>query len=379
MDSTKIKNKLSGSAAIKKTTAYYERHKRLFPILSFIAGFIWDSFTLRRIDLLRSNLVILFYLLLLALLIVLNYRVDRQATGNKTILHYSHWFPSAIQFFLGGLFSIYVVFYFRSAAFSKSFLFLLLLIVLLIVVSTDFIKDHLANLVLNLALYFLSVFSFLIFFIPVLIKKMNTLVFLFSGFLSLFFLLVFLFYLSHEQEKFNRSLFFKTGALLAGIFLILNLLYFLNWIPPVPLSLEQGGIYHHIIKKGNRYELQYEKGSWYTFFKHSDHTFYFVQGDTAFCFASIFAPTKLEKKIFHRWQYYDPAKERWLTTDLRSYRVRGGREGGYRGYTYKKHLQPGHWRVDVETAEKQLLGRITFTLITDSSAKSKYPLQTVYY
>jgi len=41
----------------------------------------------------------------------------------------------------------------------------------------------------------------------------------------------------------------------------------------------------------------------------------------------------------------------------------GGRDGGYRGYSFKKNLKPGDWRVDVITETDQLLGRKKFTLI----------------
>jgi hypothetical protein len=46
----------------------------------------------------------------------------------------------------------------------------------------------------------------------------------------------------------------------------------------------------------------------------------------------------------------------------------GGRDGGFRGYSFKKNIQPGTWRVDVETAEGLLLGRIGFEVVTASEA-----------
>lgn len=48
-----------------------------------------------------------------------------------------------------------------------------------------------------------------------------------------------------------------------------------------------------------------------------------------------------------------------VTTDKLDYEVTGGRGGGYRGYTYKLNVS-GKWRVDEETEEGLLLGRIKF-------------------
>jgi hypothetical protein len=40
--------------------------------------------------------------------------------------------------------------------------------------------------------------------------------------------------------------------------------------------------------------------------------------------------------------------------------IAGGREAGYRGYTTKSKLDPGEWRVDVETKDGRVIGRIGF-------------------
>ena len=40
--------------------------------------------------------------------------------------------------------------------------------------------------------------------------------------------------------------------------------------------------------------------------------------------------------------------------------IAGGRDKGYRGYTVKQRVVPGDWRVDVETAEGRVIGRVSF-------------------
>ncbi len=366
MDTSRIRNKLSDSTVVKKSTAFYEKHRRMAPLVSFIAGFTWDSLTLTRIDRLWDNVVLLLYLTLLGLTLFLMHLTDNNKIENKRVLKYREWFPSVIQFFFGGLFSAYVVFYFQSAALSKSWIFIFLLILLM--VGNEFIKDRFSGLRVYLPLYFLAIFSFFTFFVPVVIKIMNLWVFLLSGFISLAVMAGFVRLLFRFDSEQNAALFKQIALTVLSIYILLNFFYFLNWIPPVPLSLKEGGIYHHIHKTNGMYEMRFETGSWYRFWKHSDDVFHYAPGDTVFCFTSVFAPTKLDKKIVHHWQIYEKKPDRWQTTDRRAYRIVGGRDGGFRGYSFKKNIQPGTWRVDVETAEGLLLGRIGFEVVTASEA-----------
>ena len=361
MDTTKIRSKISESSVVKKSTAYYNRHKRFAPLVSFIAGFSWDSITLTRIDRFFDNLILFVYLLLLGFSILFIHLVDNKRIKHPKLKEYRKWSPLAIQFFFGGLFSAYVVFYFQSATLSKNWLFLLFLVLLL--VGNEFIKDHLENSKLNILLFFLAAFSFFTFFLPVLLQTMNAFVFLLSGLTSLLLVGALIYGLVRTSIKPDWQKYKKVGATVIGLLLFLNFLYFINWIPPVPLSLKEGGIYHHIHKNADQYEMRFEKGNWYHFWKNSDDTFHYAPGDTVFCFASVFAPTQLDKKIIHHWQVYNERRGKWMTTDRRSYRIVGGRDGGYRGFSYKRNLRQGKWRVDVETEEGSLLGRISFEIL----------------
>ena len=374
MKKKSITTSLLNKPFVKKTSELYVRHKHYAPLLSFTGGFALDAFTLSRIDLLRDNLIMLGYLLLLGFLIVLVNFINDERIDKLSVLKYAEWYPLGIQFLLGGLFSKYVIFYFQSAALSKNWVFILLLVVVL--VGNEFIKDKLTNLKFQGLLYFLASFSFFIFAVPVLIKIMNALIFIFSGLLSLVFVSTTIYFIFKNSKSMSMRDFRNTMALIGGVFLVLNLFYFLNWIPPVPLSLKEGGIYHHVHRAGERYELRFEKGQWYQPLKHSDKKFHYTQGDTLFCFTSVFAPTQLEKRIVHQWQVWNEKRDEWLTSDRLGFRIYGGRDGGYRGYTFKKNIQPGKWRVDVRTEDDLLLGRISFTVILNRNGKPA--LKTIY-
>ena len=79
--------------------------------------------------------------------------------------------------------------------------------------------------------------------------------------------------------------------------------------------------------------------------------------------SAVFAPAKLTESIFHEWAYFDETRRRWTPTDRLPFTVIGGRDLGYRGYSLKKNIFPGTWRVDVTTSRGQLIGRIIFNVV----------------
>jgi len=359
---------------IIKIKDWYERIERFNPVVFFFGGFTWDSVTLRRIDQMVDNLILLFYLLLLGGLIIITVLVDHGRIKHPFITKHQKWFPLGLQFFLGGLFSAYVIFYFQSASFTKTAIFVSILVLLL--VANEFLENRLKNVYMLLALYFVACFSFFIFFIPVLLKVMNVLTFLGGGVLSLLMVLAVVRYFYKHRVFATRNHYFSAGLLVVGLFAVINLLYFFNRIPPVPLSLKSSGIYHHASKNttSDDFVLRFEKPKWYEFFKDHDGLFRYAEGDTVSCFTAVFAPTQLTKKIYHHWQKYIPNRGEWLTTDRLGFEITGYRDGGYRGVTRKQNVSPGKWRVDVETEEGILLGRIGFRI---QEVEQRVPLTTL--
>lgn len=362
------------SPIYQKSNKLYQRHKKYFPVIFFVGGFLWDNLTLTRIDRMLDELILLAYILLLAVLIIIVNLADHRIITKDWLLKFEEWYPLGIQFFLGGLFSSYVVFYFRSASLSKNWLFIGLLVILLI--SNEFLEKRLKNIYLQISLLFLVSFSFFIFFFPIVTRRMNGFMFILSGFVGLVFVGFILFLLYRKFGTITTYDFRKISSLVLAIYLLINVFYYLNWIPPVPLSLKIGGIYHHVSKTEERYRLIFEQPEWYQVWKKSDNPYKHAEGDTVFCFTSVFAPTRLSKKIFHHWQHFNPKLNDWETTDHLGFQITGGRDGGYRGFTYKTNTVPGRWRVDVLTREGQLLGRIHFTI--QSVAEEVQQTKTIF-
>jgi hypothetical protein len=335
--------------------------KPFMPAVFFLSGVTYDTFTLTRIDRLLDNLVLLLYLLLLGLLIVLTGRLGIEPAPDpaqlKTLSHVGRWvlqtrpfYPMASQFLLGGLFSAYAIFYFRSATLTSTAVFFSVLVIFL--VANEFLRDRLSNLRLLVSLYALVCFGFFTFFLPVMTGYMNVLVFLGGAVLSgaVTFRVVELIYRNNPDRSRREAVgvsvpAFAVIALLVGF-------YFLNWIPPVPLSMTFGGIYHEVKKTDDRFELSFER-SWYQIWKQSNSTF--PSDEPVYCFTAVFAPVSLNATVYHHW-YFRPSRELSFThADRIPVRISGGREGGYRAYTFKRRLDPGDWRVDVETEDGRII------------------------
>ena len=341
--------------------------KPILPAFFFFAGVTYDSLTLTRIDRLLDNLILLLYLAVLGVLVILTGRFQlglipltsaiTSWNALSLIQRAQPHLAKGLQFLLGGLFSAYAIFYSQSTSFSSTAIFLGIIVGFLI--ANEFLPSRYSSLKMLVSLFALVTLSFFTFFLPVLTGWMNSIVFvtgvLFTGVIVWKIVQLTLHGLPHVSFRTAFTISFPAF----GLVVLCTVLYFLNWIPPIPLSLKFGGIYHQIEKNQDEYLLTYEKGPWYDIWKESNDR---VGIDApVYCFSSVFAPVTLQTTIYHHWQWRDfkePAS--FMTTDRIPITITGGREKGYRSYTTKHRVQPGEWRVNVETEDGRLLGLMTF-------------------
>jgi len=344
---------------------WYERY--ISPI-ALVSGFLADNFILlKRVDLLQTNLILLFYLVLAALGIVLIHFIETGKMHNQRIVRASPLILIAMQFAFGGLFSGYLSLYSRSASLAVSWIFVLIIAVLLI--GNERFTRLYARFVFQISLYFTVLFSFLIFFLPVILHRIGPLMFVISGLLSLFIIVLFLWLLDRlVPEVVRKDLPLATG-IITLIFCIFNILYFSNTIPPLPLALKNAGVYHSVVRKsGGEYQLLGERVPWYASYLQYNTIYHATTGEGVYVYSAIFAPSGLSTTILHQWQQYDDAASTWVTTSTLRFAIVGGRDEGYRGYSFKSVPTPGAWRVNVITEYGQLIGRISFTIASTSTA-----------
>jgi len=341
----------------------YRRCERFLPVVTFSIGFIWDSLTLTRIDSLLDNLILLGYTAGLGVMIVIVLRRQEGASLPLWAGRLEPHFLWAIQFLLGGLFSSYVVFYFKSTSWSQTQYFFLLLVILL--VGNEFLHHRLGNATLLAILFTFCMIAFLSFFLPVMLADVGTRMFLAAGIISVVaaFLVFSLGLVKARRGAMQRMK--PVSISILGTYAAVTLLYFANLVPPVPIALKDAGIYHSVRRTASGYEVRYIPSRHGLFAKDWEDPFHFHPGDAVYCYTAIFAPRGIRVPVNHVWSMYDRS-EGWVQRARVAFEIHGGREGGYRGYSMKRAVVPGIWRVEVETGEGRVLGRIDFKVVPGS-------------
>ncbi|WP_067151116.1 DUF2914 domain-containing protein [Pseudotamlana agarivorans] len=349
---------------------FLQKHKKYAPLLFFIGGFIFDTLTLGRIDRLYDLTVLCLHMSALTITLYLFNLADDGKWKNTFLERIEAYFPLAIQFFFGGLSSAFVIYFSRSVSISKTASFFTILVVLLL--ANELLKKRISNKYLQFSIYYFISFTFFTFMIPVFLRQMGHLIFICSGLVSLGITLTLITVIYRRSPSTRSEIHLgKLITLIVSIYLAINLFYHFKLIPPVPLALQTGIVAHDIQVKNNEYIVTYEKKKPFVFWR--DHRSKFVRSNNkpVYIFSSIFAPTALKKSIIHRWQWFDVTKDDWVTYDDISFNITGGRNDGFRGYTYKNNVKPGLWRVEVITQEELVLGIIEFEIIMDANQAPK--------
>ncbi len=356
-------------SGMRRIVHLWHRYERHISVFALAAGFVFDLIIADRPDSQTNNLFLLSYLCLAGgLIILLNLRTVRRREIQPS--YQPLFLLFILQFCFGGLSSNLLVLYGRSGTLAGSTLFLLLLGGMLI--GNEFMRTRYAQLRFNIVVYYMLLFSYLLVAVPTfLLHRVGTWEFLISGAISIGIIAVFLFlvYALVFRGREREAQLYEVSVLVGLVFLLFNVFYFLNIIPPVPLSLKNSGVYHSIEKPASgSYVGAYEKAPWYLFWRDTDSTYRVKEGGQAICFSSVFAPTGLSTPIFHRWEKYNDETGKWATASRLSFPISGGRGDGYRGWTISS-VTAGRWRCDVETESGALIGRITFTVLSGEAPK----------
>lgn len=342
----------------------YKKYERWVPILFFFLGFIFDAMMLRRIDEFKVIIQQALYLFASGILIgtelIEETREIRPPRYLSKVWKYREAF---LHFLMGTLLNSYTIFYFKSASTLTSFIFIALLITLLTL--NEFKRFGKSQIQVHVALLSLCLISYLVSLTPIMMGFMGHWPFLVAAATSAILFLVYYKVLARKLVDQPRHLRTQVLVPFAAIQILFVILYFSHLIPPVPLSVKYMGIYHQIEKSGQDYELSYTRSAW-KFWQHGDQSFAARKGDQIFCYAQIFCPTRFKDELHVRWMYFD-SKRGWVSSDAIPLTVVGGREEGYRAVTKKGNYQPGSWRVQIETRENQVVGRIGFQVTADES------------
>lgn len=344
---------------IEKAKSLYSKYEHYLPAGFFIGGFLFDVFTLGRIDSLFTLLQQALYLILL-LIILLQMLFE---TGKGWVLGpkwqwYVTWRIPAMHFIFGSLLSSYTLFFFMSASLSTSFLFMFFMVALL--VGNEFHHVQSLGLTFKFALWSLSSMSYFIYVLPTVARQSSTMIFIASLIVGIAPSLWAYRWCVKKglPEESVRVQVLRPSLMVLIVYLVA---YIFRVIPPVPLSIQYMGIYHQIKKNPQgQYELSHER-PWWRFWHSGDQQFNAQPGDKIVAFFRLFSPAEYRDEVRLVWYLKDP-KLGWTVQDRIPIKITGGRDEGFRGYGAKGNYTTGDWRVSVETSDGREIGRLGFHL-----------------
>ena len=352
-----MKEKIKQLIRFRELKTLYDKYERLLMPGTLVVGVIVDVVTFQSIQIEIAFLILGIYAVIAGAAIAFIHLFDaNKLEGRFFLIRYVRLTsPLIVQFTFGALLSASLIFYWFSGAFSVSWPFFL--IVAILMASNDVLRHYYERAVVQISVYFFILFSIIALILPFIVNAIDLWVFVVSGLVSVCIIMIYTGVLARFVRTIQAQR-FQIAFIVVFIFILMILSYVANVIPPIPLSIREAGVYHSVQPLyGGGYLLHDEDETILDQISPGERI-HIAPGGRVFVYTAIFAPVDLRIRIVHHWQYYDESTRRWISKDRLSFSVAGGRNEGYRGFSMKTNVQPGIWRVDVETERRQVLGRI---------------------
>ncbi len=350
-------------ASIKKYTSHPTT-------LIFLSGFLFDMVMLPDLEDPIARYIGFGHLCIVAFFIMFREWVVSQNTASKTeqrIYKLSSFF---ISFSSGAALSFIFIYALRSAALAISWP--LFVILFLCIIANEFALTHDFRFTLDIGVLFIATVFFNIFNTPFILKEQNDQTFGISILIAICISLVYIYFLkfSSEAARYETP---RGYALALGIPMFVGMLYFLNIIPAVPLSLKESGVYHNLTRTDKGTFIGQGEIDTRTFAKFDTPIYHLTSSDTGvYFFSAVNAPAKLTAPLSHVWEFYDSNSKKWIQSTIVPFTISGGREDGYRSFSYKANIDEGLWRVTVKLDGNRVVGQMKFKVIkTDNRIETK--------
>ncbi len=350
-----------------KFQAYYEANETKLDVVFFLGGFVLDILMLSDIDDPLSiaqqviYLAVIFFLLYYEIL----FRMFKWKPTGK-MAKYWEYRTLLLHFILGSLLNLYSLFYIKSASVLNSLIFLAVMILIICANELPGVKK--SNISVKMGMFGICAFSFFAILFPLGLGFVGwtPLILSVAATGGIFYLLYRMLVKVIPDFRLVMRTVLAPGFGVISLFFIFS---FMGWIPPVPLSVIEQGIYHNVEKVEGDYLLSTEK-IWWKFWHSGDQRFVAQPGDKIYYFAQIFSPARFSDEIYVQWSEKNE-KGNWMAADKIPLKIVGGRKTGFRGYTYKTNYHPGEWRVQILTSLGQEITRMDLEVI--SAAPTEQP------
>ena len=329
--------------------------------LLFIGGFIFDLIILPEAGHVATVWIGFAYLSIVASSIALREFVISRNTASETEQKLFSFLTFIIAYFLGSSLSFVCVYAIRSAELSVSWPLILLLF--FCILANELISSHQFRFTLDVAVLLIALLFFIVFNMPILLKVQNDIIFLISLGIAAGVSLLYLYFLQFTSESANEEA-SRLYALGLGIPMFIGMLYFLNVIPAVPLTLTSGGVYHNMVRSDQGVFTGTREIDTRLLFKLRTPVYHLTSKDNGvYFFSAVGAPAELTAPISHVWEYFDTTTKKWIEKSTIAFTLAGGRSDGYRAYSQKENIQEGLWRVSVKVDSSRIVGRVKFYVV----------------
>ena len=333
--------------------------RRLYPLAAFLCGFVWDALTIgqrvRVVDLWRLGA----FLLGAGLLVLwLAFRESRKLTEPVAETGWCGRFAGMawqapyllLQFFFGGIFSALFILYFKSSGHLGTWLTATILGALL--VGNEFAGRRYGQyFTLIWTLFALNAILFFNFALPHAVGSLNSWWFYVSTASGIL--------LTHLLWRISSG---QPGRILPSWALagMLLLAWSFDMIAPVPLVKQALAVGQEFVQEGTRTALKVEPAPSWQLWRDQAATVHVPEGGKLYGVSAVFAPLGITAPLEHRWEVREGGG--WRLVYRNRFQSTGGREHGFRGYSWVLNPQPGEWRFIVATQDGRTIGLFPFTL-----------------
>lgn len=344
----------------EKLSQFIKKHSAKLDVAFFVIGFIFDAWLVSYPDKLLVVLHQALYLFLIATLIHYEFlfQLEKWKPSEK-ILKIWPYRDLALHFFLGTLLNIYSLFYIKSASLFSSVVFLVLMIAMIFANELPVVKKS-KKINLKVGLYSICLFSFFSVVFPIIFGFIGIVPFSLSIASTIGVLFLQLILLRKVVDDFIVLL---HGILkpVISVVLIFCVFYFFGLIPPVPLSVKEQGVYHSLEKRDSHYYLSTDQNE-NEFWNFGKTTFQAAPGDKIYFYSQIYSPARISDEIIVHW-FKEDNLGNWESMDKVPVTIVGGRDEGYRIFTFKSNYDAGEWKIVVETSTGVEISRLYFKII----------------